>query len=300
LTPSKENLERQLQEIETSRAWKLLQRIGRTRARIAAVLGKREKNGDAPGKTQDERGAPHAPGPDRQPHNTAARVANDDRVPVGSVKFGRLRRVRPISDQFGFDRGLPIDRYYIENFLARYAGDIRGRVLEIGDASYTRRFGGERVSVSDVLHVREGNPEATIVADLSRGDNIASDSFDCIILTQTLHLLYEVRSAIRTIHRILKPGGVLLATFPGISQISRDEWRKSWYWAFTSLSARQLFEEAFPADDVEVETHGNVLAAISFLHGLATEELRKRELDTRDPAYEVLITLRAVKSQTSP
>jgi SAM-dependent methyltransferase len=300
LTPSKENLERQLQEIEASRAWKLLQRIGRTRARIAAVLGKREQNGDAPGRTQGERGAPHAPGPDRQPHNTAARVSNDDRVPVGSVKFGRLRRVRPISDQFGFDRGLPIDRYYIENFLARNAGDIRGRVLEIGDASYTRRFGGERVSVSDVLHVREGNPEATIVADLSRGDNIASDSFDCIILTQTLHLLYEVRSAIRTIHRILKPGGVLLATFPGISQISRDEWRKSWYWAFTSLSARRLFEEAFPADDVEVEAHGNVLAAISFLHGLATEELRKRELDTRDPAYEVLITLRAVKSQTSP
>jgi SAM-dependent methyltransferase len=117
-------------------------------------------------------------------------------------------------------------------------------------------------------------------------------------LTQTLHLLYEVRSAIRTIHRILKPGGVLLATFPGISQISRDEWRKSWYWAFTSLSARRLFEEAFPAENIEVEAHGNVLAAISFLHGLAAEELRRRELDTRDPAYEVLITLRAVKPQT--
>jgi glycosyltransferase involved in cell wall biosynthesis/SAM-dependent methyltransferase len=221
------------------------------------------------------------------------------RPAVGKVDFGSLRRLKPVSTEFGYDRGRPVDRYYIENFLAHHADDIRGHVLEVGDASYTQEFGGKQVTVSDVLHVDHSNPQATIVADLSSADHIPSDTFDCIILTQTLHLIYNVRSAIRTTQRILKPGGVLLATFPGISQIDRDEWRHSWYWAFTSRSARRLFEEAFPPENVEVEAHGNVLAAISFLHGLAAEELRKGELDRLDRAYEVLITLKALKPQTS-
>ena len=211
------------------------------------------------------------------------------------VRFGSLRRLTPISRTFGFDRGLPIDRYYIERFLSAHGGDIRGDVLEIGDDTYTRRFGGDRVKKSDVLHVSEENPKATIVGDLTCAAHIPSDSFDCVILTQTLHLIYDVRGALKTLHRILKPGGVLLATFPGISQMSYDRWRESWYWAFTHLSARRLFEEIFPTANVNVEVCGNVLAAIAFLHGLATEELRQEELDYRDAHYEVSILVRAVK-----
>jgi ubiquinone/menaquinone biosynthesis C-methylase UbiE len=133
------------------------------------------------------------------------------------------------------------------------------------------------------------------VGDLTCADFIPSDTFDCVILTQTLHLIYDVRAALKTLYRILKPGGVLLATFPGISQISNDRWRESWYWAFTNLSARRLFEEIFPSANVRVEVCGNVLAAIAFLHGLAVEELRQEELEYRDPHYEVSILVRAVK-----
>jgi hypothetical protein len=67
------------------------------------------------------------------------------------------------------------------------------------------------------------------------------------------------------------------------------------YWRFTSLSAQRLCASAFPPANVRVEAHGNVLAAVAFLHGLAREELRPEELDTKDPDYEVLITVRAVK-----
>ena len=104
------------------------------------------------------------------------------RPPVGRVRFGSLRRLTPISRNFGWERGGPIDRYYIEEFLARHTEHIRGRVLEIQDASYTRRFGGERVSTSDVLSLEEGNPSATIISDLTCADHIPSDSFDCVIL----------------------------------------------------------------------------------------------------------------------
>jgi hypothetical protein len=110
-----------------------------------------------------------------------------------------------------------------------------------------------------------------------------------------LHLIYDVRLALSTLHRILRPGGVLLTTFPGISQIDHYDWGESWYWAFTSLSARRLFEEVFPAKTLGIETHGNVLAATAFLQGIAVEELRKEELDHDDPDYQVTIAVRAIK-----
>jgi SAM-dependent methyltransferase len=211
--------------------------------------------------------------------------------------MGNLRRLSPISHQFGFDRGRPIDRYYIENFLARHADDIRGHVLEVADNSYTRAFGGERVTQSDVLDVVKDNLQATLIADLACGDNIPSDAFDCIILTQTLQYIYDVQAAIRTLHRILRPGGVLLATFPGISQFTIDDRaaKGSWYWGFTTHSADRLFKETFAPEKVSVEALGNVLAAIAFLHGLAAEELRRKELDHRDPCYDLLVTVRAAK-----
>lgn len=220
--------------------------------------------------------------------------------PVGTVRFGSLRRLVPFSRDWGSSRGLPIDRYYIEQFLSAHAADIRGRVLEIKDDTYTRKFGGERVTRSDVLHKVEGNPMATIVADLTCADGLSSDSFDCIICTQTLQFIYDVKAAIATLHRILKPGGVLLVTVPGISHISRYD-MEHWgdYWRFTTLSACLLFEEAFPTANVTVRAYGNVLSAIAFLHGLASGELRQKELDSLDPDYEVLIAVRAVKPEAA-
>lgn len=206
------------------------------------------------------------------------------------------RRIEPVSRVFGFDRGVCIDRYYIERFLASESRCIGGRVLEIAENTYTRRFGGDRVTRSDVLHVVPGNRKATLVGDLAGGEGLPDDAFDCVILTQTLQHIYDTRAVVRTLHRILKPGGAVLATFPGISQISRydmDRWGD--FWRFTTLSARRLFEEVFPPEGVRVESHGNVLVAVAFLHGLATRELEESELQHHDPDYPVLITLRATR-----
>jgi ubiquinone/menaquinone biosynthesis C-methylase UbiE len=147
-----------------------------------------------------------------------------------------------------------------------------------------------------VLDVRPDYALATIVADLAVGDDIPSNAFDCVILTQVLNFIYDVKAAIRTVHRILKPGGCVLVSVAGISQMAQNEMEYCGdYWRFTSISLRRLFEEVFPAANVTVEAHGNVLAAISFLHGLAQEELRKDELDYRDPNFEVSVLLKAVK-----
>src|SRR5712692_10390618 len=118
--------------------------------------------------------------------------------PLGSVRFGDLKRLSPFSRCWGLDRGTPVDRYYIERFLTENADDIRGRVLEIGDNAYTLRFGGARVGQSDILHVDASNPRATFVGDLTRLEVLPEAVFDCIVLTQTLHLLYDMRAAVAT------------------------------------------------------------------------------------------------------
>lgn len=214
------------------------------------------------------------------------------------VFYGSLRRVKPISPFWGTERGMPVDRYYIERFLAYTANDIRGRVLEIGDNIYTLKFGGDRVCQSEVLHIAEQKSKVTIIADLIDGAGIQMDSYDCVILTQTLQAIFEVDRAISTVYRILKPGGVVLATVPGISKISRydmDRW--GYYWSFTTMSMQRLFERCFPKENIQINACGNVLASIAFLHGLAANELRRKELDYIDPDYELLITVRAVKPE---
>jgi SAM-dependent methyltransferase len=210
--------------------------------------------------------------------------------------LGDLRRVTPIDPNWGFERGTPIDRVYVERFIVEHAADIRGRVLEIAAPDYTTRF-GTGVEKVDVLMATEGNPQATIVGDLTDAPHIPTDTFDCAIVTQTLQFVYDVRAALATLHRILAPGGVLLATVPGLTKISpsEDEEYGEW-WHYTARSLQRLAEEAFGDGNIEVRAYGNVLSATAFLYGLAETDLRSEELDARDRLYEVTIGLRAVKA----
>ena len=170
-------------------------------------------------------------------------------VPTDSLDLGDLRRVTPIDSGFGLGRGKPVDRHYIEDFLRRHAADIRGRVLEVAENTYTLEFGGKRVTRSDILHADDSNPRATLIGDLAEGESLPSDAFDCFVCTQTLTYIYEVQRAVQTIHRILAPGGVLLATVPGISQMSpydRDRWGEYWRFTAQSLDASSARPSAAP------------------------------------------------------
>lgn len=211
----------------------------------------------------------------------------------GTVRMGDLRRTTPISRSYGYDRGNPIDRYYIERFLRANVKDIRGRVLEVGEDMYSSALGGSAVTAVEILHAHEGNPTASYVADIGTGEGLPPGTFDAIVMTQTLQLVFDLRAAIGLLHHALVPGGVLLTTFPGISQLPVDEWAANWYWSFTDRSARRLFEEVFHPDELSVEAHGNVLTSVAFLHGLADHELTREELDRHDPLYQMLITVRA-------
>lgn len=216
--------------------------------------------------------------------------------PVGKVNMGDFARTEPFSRAFGYNRGGPVDRYYIDNFLEKNSAIIKGRVLEIGDNEYTIRFGGSKVTQSDILHVNEANSNATFIGDLTNAPHLPDNSFDCIVLTQTLHLIYDYKDAIKTCYRILKPGGSLLLTIPGITSIDAGEWKSTWYWAFTDIAIKRVLEETFDANNIAINAFGNILSATAFLYGMGLSELKKQQLDLYDPSYQVTITAIATKS----
>jgi SAM-dependent methyltransferase len=213
------------------------------------------------------------------------------------VVFSDLDTVTPASSIFGLDRGTPIDRYYVEKFLENRSTLIQGRVLEIGDSLYSRRFGGTRVEAYEVLHATPDNKAATIVGDLTDDTTLPVNAIDCFICTQTFNFIFDVQKALQGAHYLLKPGGVLLATVAGISQISRydmDRWGD--YWRFTTASVKKLFEPVFTGG-VEIDSFGNVIAACAFLQGVAVEDLPDQALlDEHDPDYQLIISIVARKA----
>ena len=159
----------------------------------------------------------------------------------------------PVSAEWGFDRGTPIDRYYIGRFLEAHAADVRGRVLEVKSSDYTRRF-DRGVVRADVLDIDPKNEQATIVADLTAADHVPAGLFDCFILTQTLQFIYDAPAAVRHAHRLLAPGGALLATVPVVSRraIGPDSTRAiaqvrigSWIARTTTIAESALRRRAY-------------------------------------------------------
>ncbi len=199
----------------------------------------------------------------------------------------------PISSKFGFDRGTPIDRIYIEQFLRENKKSIRGRTLEVVDNTYTKKFGGKKVTKSEIIDNDGKSKIATIFADLRKMDEIASDSFDCLIVTHTFGMIVDFELAIKECHRILKPGGALLVTMSCFSPIFNND--DTNFWRFTPASAKHFFGKYF--QDLQVDTLGNCLTGYSFWVGLSAEEVRKDAFEFNDKRFPCIVTVRGRKEK---
>jgi SAM-dependent methyltransferase len=208
--------------------------------------------------------------------------------------LGDLRRTTPIST-WGAERGGSLPRAYIAEFLGQHEADIRGRVLEIASDRYASLFtvGVDRV---DILDVDRSNEQATFIANFADAPEVPDNAFDCVLVTQVLSWIYDVQAGFRTAHRILAPDGVMLATTPGLARLApfEKELFGEW-WHFTAMSAKRVAGEIFGEGNVEVQTYGNVLAAAASLFGLGQDDITPAELAINDPAFEVVVAIRAVK-----
>ena len=201
-----------------------------------------------------------------------------------------LRDIRPVSSVFGFDRGTPIDRWYIDQFLYEQTRQILdvSQTLEVAEKSYSEKFFPG--AVHDILNYENGQ-------DLTDINTLISDQYDVFIATQVFNFIFDVRKAIAGAHFLLKKGGVLLATVAGnvspVSKYDMDRWGD--YWRFTDLSIKRLMEETF-GESVSVFSYGNAATATAFVQGLAVEDLEDRDvLKVQDPIYSVCIGIVARK-----
>lgn len=207
-----------------------------------------------------------------------------------------LKKYLPVSNVYGLDRGKSVDRWYIEKFMSENRNDIKGKTLEILDRDYTKKYGKGKVTFSHILDIDLNNRHADIYGDLRNLKNkIKSNTYDCIILTQVLQYIDEPVAALKECHRILKPGGVILATIPTICRVDCVAGDEGDYWRFTRAGSVQLFRKAFPKQNIEAKAQGNILTGMGFWVGLSQSDYNKEDFAHNDPNFPCLITVRAHK-----
>lgn len=198
----------------------------------------------------------------------------------------------PFSEWWGHDRGFPICRYYLEKFLDDQRRHIRGHCLEFMEDLYSTRYGADRVTRVDILHRDPGNPQATIVADLTKANNLPSNQFDTIVCTHVLHVVFDLQSMMKELFRILKPAGMLLVAVPHVS-MADPGWGE--LWRFTQEGLFRTLKLAFDGKNIETFAFGNSLTAAGQIRGLVAEEFTSEELDTHDARFAVEICAKAIK-----
>ncbi len=213
------------------------------------------------------------------------------------IMFISKMGVKPISRAFGIERGKAVDRYYIEQFLKDNSDDIKGIVMEIASNDYIKKFGGDKVKKEMILHVA-GWGKNTFKGNFETGEGIEENMVDCLICTQTLQYIYNLKAAIKNIYKLLKPNGIALITVPGIKSLCIPD-EKNWgeRWSFTKESMRQLCLEVCKKEDFIVEAYGNVKIATAYLYGICCEELKEEDFKYNDSQFPFLITVKMQKNK---
>lgn len=203
-------------------------------------------------------------------------------------RWGNLRRTTPFSPTYGFERGTPVDRYYLHGFLRAHGDLITGDVLEVQSSTFTSQFGHDctRTDTFDVIPLFS----PTYLCDLAHSEAVLpSAAYDCLLLPNTVQHLRELDACLRNAYRVVKPGGVILATAACFIPLTGDTLPD--YWRLSPAGWSEKLAGQWPGSELVVTGHGNCLVATAAQMGLAAEELTGAELDANDPRFPVLTTI---------
>lgn len=190
--------------------------------------------------------------------------------------------------------GAGIDEWYSDGFLRRQAGlagyvtgDLAGSVLEVVAPGSASRGLAERLlaPVGDVTRIE--------LSDGSFGQG-SPRRFDAVVLPLSLQYAESLPAAARAALDLVLPGGVVLATLPGIGPLAHGSARWPERWHVTALGARRVFESASPSATVTVQSFGNVLTATAHLYQLPANALSRGERELHDPDFPVVVAVRVV------
>ncbi len=140
-------------------------------------------------------------------------------------------------------------------FLRRHGKDVTGSVLNCGsnnDLYGYRRFFPKcsRYRLLDLKTPEQwpGKPRDIVIADVQNMPQIPTDSEDCIIAYWLLYFLSNHRSALAEFRRVLKPNGILLASFIGNALKFNPNVLRRW----TPIEALEALEPFYEVEEVEL------------------------------------------------
>jgi hypothetical protein len=186
-----------------------------------------------------------------------------------------------------------IDRLLVERFIGRHASDLRGAVLEYGQASLAAKYGTQVKSI-DVVGGPH-NPMATIIADPSEIGALPGRHYDCCLAVEDTGRWTAPAQVLAGLWESLLPGGVLLVATPVVGPVQPTGPDGVGRWCATPEGLATLIKEVCSSGKAEVESFGSLVSSMAVLLGLAGADLRDGEMETDDPRYPVLAAARVMK-----
>lgn len=199
----------------------------------------------------------------------------------GSIDFGALSPGHPLCPFFGFLRGTPIDRHYLDAFVREFRSRIVGRTLEIGGTPETRTR-HRLTRVTRFLTV-DADPasQANYVGDVHTSTLFPRARFDTILAFNVLEHCRDPGRVVRNVRAWLKPGGAFLCMVPNaqrIHQVPKDYWRPL-------PDALEFLTREF--GERQFRMYGNLTTTIASLAGASFEDVPPSYFQWHDERYPV-------------
>lgn len=197
-------------------------------------------------------------------------------------------RVTPISPDFGYARGTPIDRVLIRRYLGSAPTSVVGIVHEVGESQFSPMLFPR--AVHHVVHVSPEN-ETDLRVDFLEVPQDQIGLCEAIICTQVLNFIKEPLEALRGISSLLRPGGRCYMTVAGLAQVSRyDSARWGDYFRFMPQGFDHLLSQCDAIRVIHRNDLGNLFCAKCLMDGVVAEDVvEKRLLEVDDPLYPVVL-----------
>lgn len=187
-------------------------------------------------------------------------------------------KLLPISSDFGWSRGTPVGRYYVNKFVAEKAARLGGTILEFGESRYKACF--KTVHCYQVIDVFPG-PSVDYVCDIHDVSSVPEHHFDVIVCTQVLEHVERPVDALRQLHKLLKQDGHLICTVPFLAHI---HYVPTDFYRF-SIDAICSALEIAGFEVLEARNSGNALVTLGSLLGFCAEDFDEKEMSVVDGIY---------------
>ena len=201
-----------------------------------------------------------------------------------------LKSIKIYSEKFGFDRGTPIDRYYINTFLENLKLENSfNRSLEFGEIHYSDRFKvKEKYFLSHPAYETRAISSKQISFDLNSAHNYDGIKFDLILSTNVINFTKNPFVSIKHHMDMLNSGGTLVLTASASMPISKfDAERWGDYWRIAPDGLNQLLRTL--NCEYDIHSFGSFVTSIAFLCGLSAEEVDPLDLNENDDRYPIIV-----------